>query len=530
MAAALAAGVARLPGALWPVRPDEAGFTLVARSWDPRPGSVYGGYWVDRPPLLIAVVREADALGGPLFLRLVAAGGCVALVLLAAGFARELARAVGASDDRAARAPAVTAVGTAALTSNAMIDLVAAKGEILALPYLVAACWLALRAVVRRSGPLAFAAGLAGAVALGLKQNLVGGLVFAGLLLLGELVRPSLRRGGRLLSRGELARLGLALVAGAALPVIATVRWALAAGVRLPVLWYAVYGFRSDATRIIWSQPAAAPERRAKELVAIFVATGLVLLVGWFVTRIRRLAQAAPSLTLAAGGVLVLDLLGVAMGGSYWRPYLFELVPAAVLILALLATGAAGAAAPQGRPRLGHAAHAVVTALVASSLVAGTGWGVVWARGSAPPTEVYTGEALQRAARPDDTLVVFGGRADIQLTSGMPSPYPYLWSLPARTLDPGSRRLARLLAGPRAPTWFVEWVPLDAWDPASRTHVERVLAKRYVVHGNACHGHPVYLLRGIRRAPLHLGCSRPYRPRPGDDLARMGPGTGRLPS
>ncbi len=48
-AAILAAGL-RFPGFLWPIKPDEAGFTLVARNWDPEPDSMYGTYWVDRPP------------------------------------------------------------------------------------------------------------------------------------------------------------------------------------------------------------------------------------------------------------------------------------------------------------------------------------------------------------------------------------------------------------------------------------------------------------------------------------------------
>lgn len=519
--AALVAAVARIPGALWPVRPDEAGFTLVARSWHPRPDSMFGHYWVDRPPLLIALVRVSDAVGGPLFLRFVAAIGCGVLVLVAAATAREVTTSVGADGRAARRAAVVTAIGTAALTSNAMIDLVAAKGEVLALPVLVATCWLALRMLASRSALLAVATGLVGATALGLKQNLVGGLAFAGLLLLGELA-------GRRLPLRDFARLTGGVVVGAAVPVAATVCWAVAAGVRLSTLWYAVVGFRSDATGVIWSQPAAAPLHRARELVVIAVASGLVVLIGWFILRLRTLVLTAPSVALATAGVLLLDLVGVAMGGSYWRPYLFGLVPSAVLILALLSSGAAaGRQGAAARPR--RTAVVLTACLTASSLLAGVGWGIAWARGGEPPTEVYTGEAIRRAAWPDDSLVVFGGRADLQLTTGMPSPYPYLWSLPARVLDPGSRRLARLLDGPHAPTWFVEWVPLDAWDPTSRTHVERVLERRYAVHGNACNGHPVYLLRGVVRPPLRLGCTRPYRPRPADDLARMGPDTGRRP-
>src|SRR3546814_6071860 len=48
------------PGLLWPLRPDEAGFTLVGRHWDPEPESLYGPYWVDRPPPLILIYRRSE--------------------------------------------------------------------------------------------------------------------------------------------------------------------------------------------------------------------------------------------------------------------------------------------------------------------------------------------------------------------------------------------------------------------------------------------------------------------------------------
>jgi hypothetical protein len=62
--AAVLAVLARLPALTRPVRADEAGFLLVARAWDPRPDSMFGPYWVDRPPLLIAVFKGVDLAGG----------------------------------------------------------------------------------------------------------------------------------------------------------------------------------------------------------------------------------------------------------------------------------------------------------------------------------------------------------------------------------------------------------------------------------------------------------------------------------
>ena len=104
-AAALLAALFRFPGLLYPLGSDEAGFTLVARAWDPQPDSLYGTYWVDRPPSLIALIRLSDWIGGPL-LHPAARGRSrsVALVILAAGTARARA-AVRRRDRRAVRQP-----------------------------------------------------------------------------------------------------------------------------------------------------------------------------------------------------------------------------------------------------------------------------------------------------------------------------------------------------------------------------------------------------------------------------------------
>ena len=252
----LVAFVAHLPALTRPVRADEAGFLLVARAWEPAPDSLYGGYWVDRPPPLIWLFEAVDAIGGVTALRLLGAVAAGLTVLLAAQVAKLVAQPM-----TEPRAVAWTAALTAALLANPMIDVVAVKGELLALPVLLGSIALALLAVRRSSGWLALAAGVAAGLALGLKQNLGGGLVFALVLLvvaggLGRLPRPT------------AVRLAAAGVLGTALPVLATVGWARAEGVRLSTLWYAVYGFRSDAARVIADGTADAPLRRAGLLLA----------------------------------------------------------------------------------------------------------------------------------------------------------------------------------------------------------------------------------------------------------------------
>jgi len=345
----------RFPGLMWPIRPDEAGFTLVARNWHPASDSLYGTYWVDRPPPLIALVKASDWIGGPLFIRFVAAVGCALLVVAAARTAYLVA------GSRSAR---WTAVATAAVTANTMIDSVAAKGEILGIPLVVTSFWFALEALrvlassPRRATLLAAAAGLVGMTAVGLKQNMITGLAFGGVVLLVSALT-------RQISWPQFGTLAAGALAGAAVPLGATIAWCLATGVELHTLWYAVYGFRSDALVVLSDGAADAPTERALRLAAIFVLTAMALIVGWFLINLRHAWRTHPAVTAAALAVLVVDGAGVVLGGSYWRPYLFGIVPTVVLCAALVA----------GAPlRPGRAMRRIVGLAVVSCAISTVGW------------------------------------------------------------------------------------------------------------------------------------------------------------
>lgn len=473
--------VARLPALTRPVRADEAGFLLVARAWSPQADSLFGPYWVDRPPPLIAVFGAVDALGGVTTLRLLGA--------LVAGLSVLLAAAV-AGTVSGPRATVWTAVLVAALLSNPMIDVVAVKGELLALPLVLGSILLTLLAVRRRAWPLAFAAGVAAALALGLKQNLATGLVFAVVLLLVSWLT-------RVLPGRSALALTVAGLAGAAVPVLATVAWAEAAGVRLSTLWDTVYGFRADAARVIADGTTDAPERRALILVAIALATGLLLvLIGPF-ARLRELWRDDPPVLAATLAVVLVDVASLVAGGSFWQDYLLPLVPSAALCAALLA----------GRDgRSGRTMRGLVVAAVASAVLAMAFW-LVWnATGHQEFDEVRTGEAIAESAEPGDTLVVFGGRADLQRVSGLDSPYPYLWSLPMRTRDPEYAGLTALIGSKEAPTWLVEWVDLDAWADAGVPELRAAIDEHYVEAGTTCNGQPIYLLRGVDRPDVTPDC------------------------
>ena len=484
----VAAGLAfllRLPGLTRPVRPDEAGWFLVARSWNPGPDSVYGEHFVDRPPSLIGLVDLADRVGGPASLRLVGALAAAAMVLLAARIG------VLVADQAAGRWSAVV---VAALTTSPLIDPVAAKGELLALPLVGLAMWWALIAIGSatpgRAAGLAFAAGVVGGAALGLKQNLLGGLVFAFVLFLGS------RRWGPTGGR-RLAAMVASLAAGAAVPVLATVAWALAVGVRLPDLWYTVYGFRSDAAPVLADGTSDRPAERIALLLLIAVGAGVFAIVGGFLVHFRQHWVADRTIAVATGAVLMVELAGLIAGGSYWRDYLFPLVPAiGVCVTLLVARGGR----PAGRMRV------VALLSLGSAAISLVVWFVLEIAGVIGYTEVAAGEAIGAVADPGDSLTVFGGRADVQYSSGLPSPYPHLWSLPMRTLDPEYADLVALLHGPRAPTWFVTWIPLTSWDAPGADELRAAIDANYVRHGTGCDDNAVYLLRGVERPPITPDC------------------------
>ncbi len=479
--AAAAAVLLRLPGLAAPLYADESGFLLVARSWDPRPGSIYGPYWVDRPPPLIAFVKACDALGGPYTLRILGALGCGLAVLLAA----RVGRLVGGE-----RATTWTAVAVAALITNPLIDPVAVKGELLALPLVLACFWLTLLVARRPSVGLAFAAGLLGALAIGFKQNLLTGLVFAAVYLTTCWLDDRI-------SRRDFLRLAGAGLAGAAVPVLATIGWALAAGVRLETLWYAVFGFRSDASRVIADGSLAAPIARAWVLVLVALGVGLVFIVGGFLVHLRGEWQRDKAIVAATLTVLLVDAAALAAGGSYWRDYLFPLIPASALCAALLAR----------RPsKRGGAMRTVIALTAVSSIVGMANWLVVGVIDGRSTTARETGAAIAAAAEPGDTLVVFGGGADLQYASGLTSPYRFLWSLPMRTLDPQYAELRALLTGPDAPTWLVVNVPFTSWGAPGAPALVAEVDARYVEQGTGCGGRPVYLLRGAPRPALDLDC------------------------
>ncbi|PUA81753.1 hypothetical protein [Nocardioides currus] len=494
----VAAVLGRIPSLQWPMRPDEAGFLLVARAWHPEPDSMFGTYWVDRPPPIIALFKLSDWIGGPYFIRVVAAVAAAVFVLAAAGTARRLADYAGARG--ADRIGAWVAVATAALTSQAAIDSVAAKGEILGLPVVMGACWFAIGALMRRSVWHAGAAGLLAVLAIGLKQNLFGGLVFGGVLLLGALLTKRL-------DRRDFTRLAGAALAGGTVPVLAVVGWGLVVGVRLSTLAFVTFGFRVEASEVLAQQPSSTIDARIHTLFLITIVSGLGALMLWFVLRVPRLVRRSVVPTAAVAAMLVVDSAGVFLSGSYWRTYLLVPIAPAVLALGLLLADEQ-LMARHWRHWIGLTTRVLVAFTVVSSAVSVVEWERT--RNDYLPTEYLTGRAIGEAAQPGDTLVAYGGRADIQWASGLRSPYEHLWSLPMRTLDPDLDELGAILTGPDAPTWFVQSKRLDEWSEAGTDEIREELLEDYELVSIACGAYRIYHQRRLVRPELEVDCDQPF--------------------
>jgi hypothetical protein len=462
VAAAVLLGVAlRLPFLTDPLEPDEAGYLLVARQWHLLDAHLYGRLWVDRPPLLLLLFQLADAWG-PYGVRLLGVAA-VAVLATAAGVAGGLV---------SGRRGAVTAALVAGtLASSYAIGGQEVDGELLGTPLVMVCCALTLLALHRPHGSpwLGALAGIAGAGAVLVKQNLADGLVFAFVLLATSWLVQHRKDAVRVLAGG---------VVGAAGVLAAVVAWTWAGGVGWGQLAYALYGFRAAADAVIGAGDTSRPLERAAILATVAVLSGMVALLVVLAGHTARTLRDRDPLALALGAMALYGGVGVVAGGSFWTHYLIALVPVVSL----------GAAVTDAR-------RIVLGVVVAA--VAATGVGVaLGARPGEPEATATTiGRLVREASRPNDGIVVTYGHANLVEESGLATPYRYLWSLPIRVRDPHLDRLAATLDGRHAPTWLVEWDDFDAWDIDTFHRLTATVAAHYHRVATVC-GHLIWVHDG----------------------------------
>ncbi|MEZ0579112.1 hypothetical protein [Nocardioides sp. MH1] len=459
LAAAVCVG-AWLPFLDRPLTNDESGFLLLGQQWG-HGTSLYGNYWVDRPPLLIGIYAlvahlvpfTTSALGpldsGVKLLGAVAGGVSVLL-------AGRLADVV-ATDGVCRRAMVATLA--AALLCSPLLGMPEADGEVLAVPFVLAGACLLVQSLLhskgRRAVLLAAGAGATATSAALVKQNAIDVFVLAAAALFVTRHRMP----------GTAARL-VGFTTGALAVLAAAVAAAAARGTPAPGLWDAVVMFRLHAARVVASSATASTPLRLSHLGLALVASGAALVLMVAAAAVlrdrRRSVLAVPALAFVAW-----EVVGVLGGGSYWLHYLTGMVPGLVLLVAVARPGLRGR-----RLLRAMIGYAVVAAVVA--------WGVLLTTPVVASQDALVETYLRAHARPGDGVVVAFGCPDIVIGSGLHSPYPELWSLPVKVRDHRLRALRRVMAGPQAPRWMVvSGTSLASWglDVARAQHY---LQRHYV--------------------------------------------------
>lgn len=471
--------VTRLVYAWQPLRSDEGGYLFLAREWSPGAGEfLYGDHHVDRPPLLLAIFRLAALTEWDRAIRLLAIPFVVAAVLLTA---RAAYLAAGWTAAR------WSAVVTTALVSSPALAADQADGGLFAVPLVAGAVALGLEAWRRGSSAGRFrwavAAGALGAAATLVKQNYLEGLLFAAALVVTDAV---VRR------RAPSWAFVAGIAAGAVLPHVLVAAWAVRHGLDPLRVWTDLVAFRAEALRTIWAEPMRAPGLRAAGLVALAVVSAVVPLAWtwfrWLLARVRA-GEGAPD-QVAIGVVLVYGVWAMVVGGSYWPHYLLQLAVGLGLGAGIVAARA-GRHAVSMRRWSGVAAGSAVVGLLAVAAVYAL-VPQVW-------FQERVGQWLAASAAPGDSAVVTYGHPVVLETADVGTPYPYLWSLPMRTLDPDQRRLRALLAGPEAPAWVVQMNAFDSWGIDEGGRLRELVERRYDVAAQVC-GRTMWLRADLDRS------------------------------
>ncbi|MTB87958.1 hypothetical protein H9L21_03515 [Aeromicrobium senzhongii] len=450
---------------------DEAGYLMVGAGWG-HGDELYGRYWVDRPPVLVWIF---EAAGDLTTLRLIGCTAAAAVVVLVGLAARV------AAGPRAG----VWAAGAAALlASQPWLGTARVNGEILAAPFSAAAL-LATVLIVRRGAgwKAAVVAGSAATLAVLVKQSTVDAAVFVVVALV-----MIAWRGRR--SRSQLLALAAGVVGGVAVTLTAAVALAAARGAGPVELFDAVVTFRLEAGATIRASASGATTERLLAMVSTWLVSGLAMLTAAVLVLAARRRDPVVWATSAA---LLAATVFALMGGSYWAHYLIALIPTGAL-----GAGLAAAQVPRRWARTG----AVV--LVAATIVS-TGYALT-DPGRDGREQQAVGRAIEKVAEPGDTGVVTYGQPNVLFNAGLESPYPYLWSLPVRALDPDLDQLSDVLEGPDAPTWIVDWSGFDDWGVDAQRLID-VVQERYRVIAQVC-GRDVWLDRRVDRPVPHGGGCR----------------------
>jgi hypothetical protein len=455
--------------------PDEAGLLLVAQQWSEGP-YLYGDSFIGRGLLAVGFYRLGDLIGGATGVRLL---GCAvaALLVVAAGRAGHLL---------GGRAGAGWAALVAASYSSTYFFSTEVTNERLLGAALVMASCAATLSALRSPRPWgwAVAAGALGLAPLLVVQSYADGLLFAGvallvLLLTGGAPRDHVRK----VLVGGLV--GVAVTVGAVLVLMAVTP------MTVDQLWTQLVGYRVEASALVSATENDRAEGRLNTLLLVASLSGILTLACAIAvgarTAFRDRQRAAVWLGTAA--MAGLSVASMVAGADFWRDYLLQPIPAVALGVGMLAPlrGLSGRAVQVGAVWAAVAALLAVDYGMAEEPVFGSTEG-----------QARVGRWLAANAAPDDDAVVLWGKANVLHHAGMTSPYPFMWSLLTRTLDPDLELLMDTIEGPEAPTWVVIWTDVDTWGLDADGALREALQERYDEVGTVC-GKTVLLLEGHTR-------------------------------
>lgn len=450
---------------------DEGGVAMVAQGWTHAGPYAYGAVFLDRPPLLVALYRLAGDTEG---IRLLGAVAAALLVVTSTLLAVRLA----------GRSAAPWAAGVAAvLASSFAMKSVFTPAELLAAVPSSASVLLLVIALERHSRRrlwLFAGAGALAAVALLVKQSFADGLAAGAVAVLaGKLAGVSWR---------DTLRRAAAYASGVALVGAALVAWAALDHRSAGSIYYAMFGFRLDATHAL----AGDFGLRIGRLGSPVVDSGLAVALLIAIVGIARLRD-RPVVRAVLAAWLLAALVGVLLGGSYWPHYL----------IALVSVTAAGAAAALVRHR--WVAAAGVAAMVVAAAVVAAPIAIHDSAASIDQSAVTVGDYIRDRAEPGETAYVLYAKADILYYAGLPPAFPYNWSLMMRSAPHAQTKLRRDLASPHRPTWLVQWQHTRAFG-LDRSGLTKRLVARYYRRVTSLCGHSLYLARGAgaRSAPVDV--------------------------
>jgi Dolichyl-phosphate-mannose-protein mannosyltransferase len=465
--------VLRAPYLSTPLGRDEGGISYVASHWSVGHGSsLYGAYWLDRPPLLVALFKLAG-LGGDRGVRVLGALAAVVLVVVIVLLGRAVA---------GQRAGWIAGLLAAFLAGSVSLAAVYTPGELLAaVPSAMSVLCLVLAHRSRRACFVVAAGALAVGAALTKQSFLDAGAAGVVFVVASTFVDRDVR-----------LRWPLAYVAGAAIPLAALLVWLAAAGLSIGAFVYTLFGFRLDLLHTLAATNLPLHVRLAHLREPAWTSGLMLALAGavlglWHLRRDRVLA-------VTFGAWLAAATVGVLGGGSYFPHYLIELVPVSCV----------AAAAVLASARL-PIRLVVLGAFVAVALNGAYDGAASAAHHTPHRRELAVGHYIRDHARPGDTTYVMYARANVVYYAGLRQPYPYLWSLMVR-VRPGARaQLQRLLGSPRRPTWLVPWQDASRWQLDRGGTTERLLRRGYRLAAVVC-SHPIYV-RNDRPAPPRVTVS-----------------------